>query len=142
MSPTDSGAPFGDEHARRYLRTGREVGRNSKSGAKILLLTTTGRRSGEQRTQPLIYGTDESGTLALVASNSGAPDHPAWYRNLIYEPNVEVELLDEQFTARARTASDEERAYWWPIMTALRPDYEKYQDKADREIPVVLIERP
>jgi deazaflavin-dependent oxidoreductase (nitroreductase family) len=138
MSPDDPGTPFGDEHARRYLETGGLAG---KSDSAILLLTTTGRRSGEQRTQPLVYSTDASGTLALVASNSGGPDHPAWYRNLVYDPNVEVELPDEKFKARARTATDAERAYWWPIMAAQRPEYDKYQETAEREIPVVLIDR-
>jgi deazaflavin-dependent oxidoreductase (nitroreductase family) len=141
MSQTESEALFGDEHVRRYRETKGEVGHDWKNGSKILLLTTTGRKSGEKRTMALIYGTDDSDTLALVASKGGAPEHPAWYLNLVDEPNVEIELVAEKFKATARTATDEERAHWWPIMAEQWPDYDEYQKKTDRKIPIVLIER-
>ena len=141
MTQAESEALFGDEHVRRYRETGGEVGHVWKKGSKILLLTTTGRKSGAPRTHALIYGDDGSGTLALVASKGGSPEHPAWYLNLVDDPDVEIELLDEEFKAKARTANDEERAHWWPIMNAEWPDYDNYQEKTDREIPVVLIER-
>ncbi|HWI22503.1 MAG TPA: nitroreductase family deazaflavin-dependent oxidoreductase [Baekduia sp.] len=141
MSQTESQDLFGDAHVRRYRETGGEVGHIWKNGSTILLLTTIGRKSGEPRTHALIYGTDDSGTLALVASKGGAPEHPAWYLNLVDQPTVEIELLDEKFSAEARTADETERAYWWPIMTAQWPDYDSYQASTDRQIPVVLIER-
>jgi deazaflavin-dependent oxidoreductase (nitroreductase family) len=141
MTQVESEALLGDEHVRRYRETGGEVGHVWKKGSKILLLTTTGRKSGKPRTHPLIYGADGSGALAVVASKGGSPEHPAWYLNLLEDPNVEIELLDEQFKATARTATDEERAVWWPIMVAEWPDYDEYQTKTDRQIPVVLIER-
>jgi deazaflavin-dependent oxidoreductase (nitroreductase family) len=141
MTQAESEALFGDEHIRRYRETKGEVGHDWKNGSKILLLTTTGRKSGELRTHPLIYGADGSGALAVVASKGGAPDHPAWYLNLEANPSVEIELKDQKFKATARTATDRERAVWWPIMTAEWPDYDEYQKKTDRKIPIVLIER-
>jgi len=141
MSQTESQGLFGDEHIRRYRETNGEVGHIWKEGARILLLTTTGRKSGEKRTHALIYGADDSDTLAVVASKGGAPTHPAWYLNLVDDPNVEIELLAEKFKAKAHTASDEERAHWWPIMADEWPDYDKYQQRTDRKIPIVLIER-
>ena len=141
MSQTESEALFGEDHIRRYRETGGEVGHIWRNGSTILLLTTTGRKSGEKRTQPLIYGTDASGTLAIVASKGGADEHPAWYLNLVDQPNVEIELLAEKFKATARTASDDERAHWWPILVKEWSDYDAYQEKTERKIPVVLIER-
>jgi deazaflavin-dependent oxidoreductase (nitroreductase family) len=141
MTQTESEDLFGDAHVRRYRETGGEVGHIWKNGSTVLLLTTTGRKSGEPRTHALIYGTDDSGTLALVASKGGAPEHPAWYLNLVDQPDVEIELLDEKFSARARTANETERDHWWPIMTAQWPDYDSYQANTDRQIPVVLIDR-
>jgi deazaflavin-dependent oxidoreductase (nitroreductase family) len=141
MTQAESEPLFGEEHVRRYRETGGKVGHIWMNGSKILLLNTTGRKSGETRTHPLIYGTDDSGTLAIVASKGGAPEHPAWYLNLVEDPNVEIELLDEKFKAKARTATDAERSHWWPIMTKEWPDYDDYQEKTDRQIPIVLIER-
>ena len=141
MTQAESEQLFGDEHVRRYRETGGEVGHIWKNGATILLLTTTGRKSGESRTLALIYGADDTGTLAIVASKGGAPEHPAWYLNLLDDPEVEVQVKDDKFTALARTASNGERDRWWPIMTAQWPDYDAYQEKTDRQIPIVLLER-
>jgi proline iminopeptidase len=131
---------FGDEHVRRYRETGGEVGHIWKRGAKILLLTTKGRRTGEPRTAPLIYE-DVDGVPVIVASKGGAPEHPGWYRNLLEDPEVTVQILDDVFVARARTATGEERDRLWTIAARQWPDYDVYETRTAREIPVVVLER-
>jgi deazaflavin-dependent oxidoreductase (nitroreductase family) len=130
---------FGDEHVRRYRETGGEVG-HIWNGVPALLLTTTGRKTGEQRTTPLIYGRDGDAYL-IVASKGGQPEHPGWYQNLAKTPEVELQVKDEVFPARARTATAEERERLWQTMTGIWPAYDDYQAKTDREIPVVVLER-
>ena len=103
---------FGDEHVKRYRETGGEVGHIWKEGSTVLLLTTTGRTSGEPRTIPLIYAED-GGRYVIVASKGGAPEHPGWYENLSKTPEVELQVKDEVFPARARTAVGEERERLW-----------------------------
>lgn len=131
---------FGDEHIRRYRETEGEVGHDWRRGTKILLLTTKGRSTGEPRTAPLIYG-DAGEGYVIVASKGGAPEHPGWYKNLDKEPQVELQVKGDVFPARARTATGDERARLWQVMTQEWPDYDAYQKKADREIPVVVLER-
>jgi deazaflavin-dependent oxidoreductase (nitroreductase family) len=131
---------FGEEHVRRYRETGGEVGHRWKRGSKILLLTTKGRKSGEPRTKPLIYEADGD-RYVIVASKGGAPEHPDWYENLQAEPNVELQVLDQVFPARAHTAEGEERERLWQLVNEQWPDYDSYQEKTDREIPVVVLER-
>jgi len=130
---------FGQEHVDRYVATDGEDG-HEWEGTQTLLLTTTGRRSGEQRVQPLIYGTSGDDYL-VVASKGGAPQHPAWYLNLEANPEVEVQVKGEKFKAHARTADPDEKAKLWPIMTKEWPSYDDYQQKTDRDIPVVVLER-
>jgi deazaflavin-dependent oxidoreductase (nitroreductase family) len=127
------------EHARRYLASGGRDG-HIWEGVSTLLLTTTGRRSGEPRTTPLIYGRDGERYL-VVASRGGAPTHPSWYQNLVARPEVQVQVMAERFKARARTASAAEKAALWKTMTAIWPAYAEYQGRTTREIPVVIIER-
>jgi deazaflavin-dependent oxidoreductase (nitroreductase family) len=98
---------FGDEHVRRYRQTGGEEGYHW-NGVTTLILTTKGRRSGEQRSKALIFGEDGD-RYVVVASKGGAPRHPAWYRNLTADPEVEVQVKDDRFRARARTAEGAER---------------------------------
>ena len=131
---------FGQEHVQRYRETGGRVGHDWKKGAPVLLLTTKGRRSGEERTIPLIYQKWD-GAYLLVASQGGMPKHPAWYLNIQEEPKVELQVWDERFTARARTATPDERPAMWRQMTEVWPDYDDYQERTDREIPVVVLER-
>lgn len=131
---------FGEAHVRRYRETAGEVGHIWKRGSKILLLTTKGRKSGEPRTTPLIYEQDGD-AYVIVASKGGAPDDPGWYRNLVKEPQVELQVKDEVFPARARTATGEERARLWQLAARQWPDYDAYKEKTDREIPVVVLER-
>jgi deazaflavin-dependent oxidoreductase (nitroreductase family) len=131
---------FGEEHVRRYRETGGEVGHVWRRGAKILLLTTTGRVTGKPTTAPLIYE-HVDGAYVIVASKGGAPEHPGWYRNLVRSPQVEVQVLGNVFPARARTATGDERERLWRLAAAQWPDYDAYQRRTDREIPVVVLER-
>jgi proline iminopeptidase len=131
---------FGDEHVRRYRETGGKVGHDWKKGSTILLLTTTGRTTGEKRTVPLIYVQDGS-HYAIVASKGGAPDHPGWYKNLAKNPEVELQVKDQVFRARARTAEGEDRARIWKKANEMWPDYDQYARRTTREIPVVVLER-
>src|SRR5712691_4544391 len=131
---------FGEEHVQRYRETGGEVGHRWRRGSKILLLTTKGRKTCEPRTTPLIYEEDGD-RYVIVASKGGAPAHPGWYLNLQKDTNVELQVLDEVFPARARTAEGEERERLWQLVTQQWPDYDSYQKKTDREIPVVVLER-
>ncbi len=131
---------FGPEHVRRYIETDGEEGHDWRNGAPVLLITTTGRRSGEQRTTPLIYGRNGDDFL-IVASKGGADQPPAWYHNLSADPHVDVQVKADKFAARARTASPDEKAELWRTMTDVWPAYDEYQAKTDREIPVVVLER-
>jgi deazaflavin-dependent oxidoreductase (nitroreductase family) len=131
---------FGDAHVRRYRETGGEVGHIWRRGAKTLLLTTRGRKSGNPTTAPLIYEQDGD-TYVVVASKGGAPKHPGWYRNLVKDPSVEVQVMDDVFAAQARTATGEERERLWRLAAQQWPDYDAYQRRTDRQIPVVVLER-
>jgi proline iminopeptidase len=131
---------FGEEHVRVYRETGGQVGHDWKQGSKILLLTTKGRTSGEPRTTPLIYEADGD-RYVIVASKGGAPEDPGWYRNLAKEPDVELQVWDEVFPARARTAEGEERERLWKLAALQWPDYDEYTKRTDRQIPVVVLER-
>ena len=129
---------FGEEHVRRYRETDGEVG-YIWNGAPILLLTTTGRSTGEPRTTPLIFGRDGD-AYVLIASQGGAPEHPGWYRNLAKDPDVEVQVKAEHVRGRARTAAGEERERLWRRMAEIWPAYDQYATRTEREIPVVVID--
>lgn len=131
---------FGEEHVRRYRETGGDVGHDWRQGSKILLLTTRGRKTGEPRTTPLIYENDGD-AYVIVASKGGTPEHPGWYLNLDKDPGVELQVRDEVFPARARTATGDERERLWKLAARQWPDYDAYQKKTDRVIPVVVLER-
>ena len=130
---------FGQEHVERYRETDGEEG-HDWNGTTALILTTKGRRSGEARSTPLIYGTSGEDYL-VVASKGGAPEHPGWYLNLEADPDVEVQVRGDRFHAHARTATAEEKPELWSIMTEQWPAYDEYQTKTEREIPVVVLER-
>ena len=140
MSRQDASHLFGDEHVRSYRETDGELGHDWREGSAILLLTTTGRRSGEPRTTPLIYGRDGD-AFVIVASKGGADEPPGWYVNLEEHPEVEVQVLADRFRASARTATPDERPRLWEEMVGHWPHYDEYQAKTSREIPVVLLER-
>jgi deazaflavin-dependent oxidoreductase (nitroreductase family) len=130
---------FGAEHVRVYRETGGERGYHWR-GATILLLTTEGNRSHEPRTTPLIYRTDD-GRWVLVASRGGAPENPSWYENLLANPDAEILVKDERVPVRASTAEGEERERLWRLMAEVWPDYDRYQERTERQIPVVVLTR-
>ncbi|GAA4237738.1 nitroreductase family deazaflavin-dependent oxidoreductase [Actinomadura meridiana] len=130
---------FGKEHVARYQETDGEEGHDWQ-GTVTLLLTTTGRRTGKQHTTPLIYQ-PEGDAYLVVASKGGDDDDPLWYKNLQANPEVKVQVKGDRFTARARTATPEEKPPLWSKMAAVWPDYDQYQTKTDRDIPVVILER-
>jgi deazaflavin-dependent oxidoreductase (nitroreductase family) len=131
---------FGEEHVRRYRETGGKEGHVWREGSTVLLLTTSGRKTGNKTTTPLIYAADGD-NYVIVASKGGAPEHPGWYRNLDKDPSVELQVKDEVFAARARTAHGEERERLWRKANEVWPHYDEYALKTDREIPVVVLER-
>ena len=129
---------FGQEHLRTYRETDGERGYHWR-GTEILLLSTTGRKSGQERTTPLIHRTDD-GRWVIVASRGGTPDHPGWYYNLTEDPDVTIQVKGDVVPVRASTATGEERERLWKRMTEVWPAYDEYQERADREIPVVVLE--
>jgi len=139
MPRRDASHLYGAEHVRSYRETDGELGHDWK-GTQTLLLTTKGRRSGELRTTPLIYGRRGDDHL-IVASDGGSPEPPTWYLNLSANPEVEVQVLADRFRARARTATPEEKPALWREMVSHWPAYDRYQQRTDREIPVVVLER-
>lgn len=127
----------GPEHVRRYRETDGEVG-YIWNGVPTLLLTTTGRKSGEPRTNALIFGRDGDDYL-VVASMGGAPMHPNWYRNLLAQPSAQIQVRADRMSVTARTAGDAEKPRLWKIMTDGWPNYDVYQSRTDRVIPLVVL---
>lgn len=130
---------FGQEHVERYRATDGEEGYQWQRGTTILLLTTRGRKSGEERTTPLIFQRDGDDYL-VVASKGGTDEPPAWYLNLKEEPEVQVQVRGEVFSAHARDATPDEQPELWRKMAAVWPDYDDYQRRTERRIPVVVLE--
>ena len=128
------------EHLDRYLASDGEDG-HMWNGLPTLLLTTKGRKSGDDRQLPLIYG-ESNGAYILVASKGGHSHHPSWYLNLDANPDIELQVKADRFVAKARTATGDERAKLWDLMAQLFPTYNDYKIRAgSREIPVVVCER-
>ena len=121
-----------------YRATGGRVGAKFMRGAPVCLITTVGRRSGQKRTVALIYLQDGADVI-LVASKGGMPHHPQWYLNMEANPDVEVEIGTTITPMKARRASDEEKAAYWPKLVAIYPDYEDYQARTERNIPVMVL---
>jgi deazaflavin-dependent oxidoreductase (nitroreductase family) len=139
--------PWIKDHLNRYLATNGEDGYlwdaslgGGKGMVPTLLLTTTGRKSGNSLTLPLIFG-HSGDDYVVVASKGGAPAHPAWYLNLEANPEVQVQVKAERFKARAHTAQAQERARLWRMMLGIYAPYEQYQTKTARQIPVVVLRR-
>jgi deazaflavin-dependent oxidoreductase (nitroreductase family) len=130
---------FGAEHVRVYRETGGERGYHWR-GTTILLLTTRGRSSGQERTTPLIHRTDGD-SWVIVASKGGTPENPAWYENLRAEPDATIEVKGEVVPVSASTAAGEERERLWGLMSEVWPAYDEYQARTDRQIPVVVLSR-
>jgi deazaflavin-dependent oxidoreductase (nitroreductase family) len=135
------------QHANRYIASGGAEGATytidvpgrGKITAPALLLTTTGRKSGDKFVLPLFYGTDGD-SYFIVASKGGAPEHPGWYRNILANADVEVQAGTKTVKARARTATGEERSRLWKKALEFWPPYADYAVKTEREIPVVVLD--
>ena len=129
---------FVADHVRRYEATDGQDGLEFE-GAEAVILTTRGRKTAKIRKTPLIRIPDGDNYL-VVASQGGAPQHPAWYLNLSANSEVEVQVVAEKFRARARTATGDERAKIWEQMVEVYSPYTEYQARTEREIPVVVLE--
>lgn len=126
-------------HALFYKLTKGKVGGNM-AGGNIIVLGTTGRRSGKRRERPLVAADHDDGWV-VIASFSGHDEHPAWFHNLMADPSGTVQLGGDVHQVQARTVSGDERAKLWERMTAIYPDYDEYQGVTEREIPVLVLER-
>jgi deazaflavin-dependent oxidoreductase (nitroreductase family) len=135
------------DHANRYLSSGGTEGHiyhiaqpgRPEMNVPSLLLTTIGRKSGEKFIFPLFYGS-AGDSYFVIASKGGAPEHPGWYRNILANPEVEVQVGTAKVKAKARTATGEERAGLWKKSLEFWPPYADYQLKTEREIPVVVLD--
>jgi deazaflavin-dependent oxidoreductase (nitroreductase family) len=130
---------FGKEHVDRYVETDGKDGYEWR-GTTILLLSTVGRKSGKDYIHPLIYR-DYGKDYLIVASKGGSEVAPDWFLNLEASPEVSVQIKGETFRAHARVATAQEKPAMWQHMLEVWPDYAGYQDKTDREIPIVVLER-
>jgi deazaflavin-dependent oxidoreductase (nitroreductase family) len=128
---------LGAEHIRRYRETGGEEG-YLWNGVPTLLLTTVGRRSGEKRTSALIFGRD-GGDYLVVASQGGAPTHPNWYFNITANSEAEIQVKSDEVPVLGRVASAEEKPRLWKIVADVWPNYNVYQTRTDRAIPIVVL---
>lgn len=135
---TDSPKGWVAKHIREYVETDGRKG-HRWSGVDTLLLTTRGRTTGKLRRTALIYGRD-IGRYLVVASSGGSKSHPNWYLNLEADPHVSVQVADERFEAIARTATARQKPRLWRLMASIWPDYDRYQERTDRDIPVVILE--
>jgi deazaflavin-dependent oxidoreductase (nitroreductase family) len=129
---------LGGVHRRVYLLSGGKLG-GRIAKMPVLLLTTTGRKTGRPRTQPLTY-TNAGDGYAVIASKGGAAQHPLWYLNLRAHPLAQVTVGRETRKVRARDAEGEEREEFWHALTDLYPGYDRYAGKTSRRIPVVVLE--
>ena len=126
-------------HIHAYRLTGGRIG-GTLRGVDILLLDHVGRKSGTRRTNPLLY-IEDGDDLVIVASKGGSRKHPAWWLNLRDSPRTTVQVGGERREVVARQASAEERARLWPRLVEVWPDYEAYQRRTSREIPVIVLSR-
>jgi deazaflavin-dependent oxidoreductase (nitroreductase family) len=131
---------YGKAHVDRYVETDGEEGFTWRNGTEILVLATKGRKTGKERSSALIFGR-HGDDLLVVGSRGGSPAPPQWYLNLQADPEVHVQVKGDRFVAHARTASPEEKPELWKIMTSVWPDYDGYQTRTSREIPVVVLTR-
>jgi len=126
-------------HAWVYRATGGLVGHRFPGTPPVLLLDHVGAKSGTRRTTPLVY-VDDGRDVVVVASKGGHPRHPAWYHNLRANPDTTVQIGRERRAVHARVASPEERVRLWPKAVAVYGGYSGYQERTDREIPLVILE--
>ena len=120
-----------------YQRTGGKIGGHVQ-GLRVLLLTTTGRKTGKTRTTPLGYF-EHDGGYVIIASNAGFDTHPAWFHNLRSNPRVALQIQDKQLAAIAEPAAPELRKQLWAKLVELAPGYKAYEKRTTREIPLVIL---
>ena len=143
----DSAIPWVAEHTQRYIDTGGADGHiwhgsdgSFERGVPCLVLFTLGRTSGQIRRNALIYIVDGDDYI-IVGSRGGAPTHAQWYLNLMAQPQVQIQVLDERFAVEATVVSADEKERLWPRLVEAWPDYENYRANTDREIPVIRLRR-
>ncbi|GAA1262310.1 nitroreductase family deazaflavin-dependent oxidoreductase [Saccharothrix xinjiangensis] len=136
----DSPVGWVKEHIRKYVETNGAEGHEWRPGVFTLLVTTKGRKTGQPRRTALIYQ-PLGDAYVVIASNGGATDDPAWFKNMQADNTAEVQVAADKLTARSRVATGEERERLWRLMTEVWPAYDEYARKTDREIPVVVLER-
>ena len=134
----DSPSSWVADHIDEYVASGGEKG-HRWNGTDTLLLTTRGRKTGKLRRTALIYRKDGD-HYVVVASKGGAPDHPLWYLNLDASSEVRIQVGSDEMTGHAHTVEGEERSRLWDLMAEVWPDYNSYQKKTDRQIPIVVID--
>jgi deazaflavin-dependent oxidoreductase (nitroreductase family) len=122
-----------------YRRSGGEGFGSNFQGIPVALLTTTGRKTGQPRVNPLYFVRDGD-KVVVAASKGGSDKHPMWYLNLKADPKVRVQIKKEVLDLTARDANDEERERYWPRLVQMYPSYEDYQSWTDRMIPLVICE--
>lgn len=141
-SHSDTGVPLalmGEKHVREYQATDGEVGYDW-NGATCLLLTTKGRKSGLDRTIPIIF-TEAKGKIFIIGSQGGHPQHPLWYLNVQADPRVKVQIKGDKFDAIARAAPSPEREELWAEAIKDWPNFDIYQTRTTRRIPLVVLDR-
>lgn len=131
--------PWVADQVALYESTGGREG-GTLQGKPVVVLTTIGRRSGKVRKAALMR-VEHDGTYAVVASLGGAPQHPLWYHNLLANPEATVQDGPNVYDVRAREVHGDEKATWWARAVEAWPDYDNYQEKTSREIPVFVLER-
>jgi len=124
-------------YASLYRLTNGKIG-GTIVGLKVLLLSTTGRKTGKQRTKPLCYF-EEGPDYVIIASNGGADKHPEWFLNLKSDPNVKVRIEETEFSARAEVSDPKTRQRLWQKLISLSPYYIKYEKRTKRQIPMILL---
>ncbi|MBA2323729.1 MAG: nitroreductase family deazaflavin-dependent oxidoreductase [Pseudonocardiales bacterium] len=126
-------------HTKIYQLTGGKIGHRMPGMTQMLLLEHTGARTGTHRTTPLVYAEDAR-NLVIIASKGGHPNHPAWFHNLVANPDTAVQVGAEHHTVHARVAAGRERERLWALAVSVYSGYEGYQRRTDRQIPVVVLE--
>lgn len=131
---------FNDQVIAEFRANGGRVGGMFEGNEHMVIITTTGAKSGRAITNPLVYLPDGE-RIVLIASNGGADRHPAWYHNLVANPELTVELPTETFTAKAELVTEPERTALYDRMVELMPGFGEYREKTSRQIPVFVIHR-
>jgi deazaflavin-dependent oxidoreductase (nitroreductase family) len=130
--------PMSDLNTWIYRISGGKLGGRWLRGAPVMLLTTIGRKSGQPRTKPVLYLRNGDDVI-VVASKGGMSRHPVWYLNVEANPNVEIEIGTEKTSMKARRATEEEKAALWPRLVEMYRDFDDYQARTERNIPVVVL---